>query len=290
MATLRDIRRRINSVKSTQQITKAMKMVAAAKLRRAQEQLERLRPYAVGLDKMLRHVAARVNHQLNPYLQAREVKTIGYVVVTADRGLCGSFNANILRRAKNEIDAQIEQGFDVRIAAVGKKAFDFFSRRGYQIDYKLINIFNNLQFGHATDIAGSLGRRFLEKELDLIYIVRAEATSPVKQKVVVEQFLPIVPDEPEEETGAIYHFEYIFEPDPETLLHWLCPKSLNIKVWRALLESYFAEQGARMVAMESATDNAQEMIYNLTLYYNKVRQATITKEITEIVGGAEALK
>ncbi len=266
-------------------------MVAAAKLRRAQEQLEQLRPYAVGLDKMLRHVAARINHQLNPYLETREeVQRIGYIVVAADRGLCGSFNANILRRAKNEIDAQIEQGYDVRIAAIGKKVFDFFSRRGYTIDYKLINIFNQLQFGYATDISGSLGKRFLEKELDLIYIVRAEALSPVKQKVVVEQFLPIVPDEPEEETGSAYHFEYIFEPDPETLLHELCPKSLNVKIWRALLESYYAEQGARMVAMESATDNAQEMIYNLTLYYNKVRQATITKEITEIVGGAEALK
>ncbi|RMD93684.1 MAG: ATP synthase F1 subunit gamma [Calditrichaeota bacterium] len=287
MATLRDIRRRINSVKSTQQITKAMKMVAAAKLRRAQEQINRLRPYADGLTLMLEHVAAKVEHQLNPYLQEREVHRIGYIVVTADRGLCGSFNANILRRAKREVDAQIEAGQQVELITIGKKGFDFFRHREYAINFKLTNLFNRLEYSHALEIANDTREKFLQGYFDQIFIVHAEALSPVKQNVVVEQYLPIVAVPPEEK---IYHFEYMFEPSPEQLLQELCPKSLNIRIWRALLESFFAEQGARMVAMESATDNAQEMIYHLTLYYNKVRQATITKEISEIVGGAEALK
>lgn len=287
MATLRDIRRRINSVKSTQQITKAMKMVAAAKLRRAQEQIARLRPYADSLNNMLEHVAARVDHRLNPYLQEREVRSVCVVVVTADRGLCGSFNANILRRAKLEIDALLEQGFSVTVAAIGKKGFDFFGRRGYEIGYKEVGLFNNLQFSHALGLASYISQRFLDGSFDQVRIVHAEALSPVKQKVVVDQLLPIVPHAPEQEGR---YFEYEFEPSPEILLNALCPKSLNVKIWRALLESFFAEQGARMVAMESATDNAQEMIYSLTLYYNKVRQATITKELIEIVSGAEALK
>ena len=287
MATLRDIRRRINSVKSTQQITKAMKMVAAAKLRRAQEQIARLRPYADGLANMLAHVAAKVDHRLNPYLQEREVQTICFTILTADRGLCGSFNANIIRRAKNEIDAQLEAGKQVKLVTIGKKGYEFFSRRGYEIDFKEIGLFNNLQFSHATSLASFLGQRFLDGSYDQVYLIHAEALSPVKQNIVMHQLLPIIAQEPDE---GERHYEYEFEPAPDVLLNELCPRSLNIKTWRAMLESYFAEQGARMVAMETATDNAQEMIYHLTLYYNKIRQATITKELIEIVSGAEALK
>jgi F-type H+-transporting ATPase subunit gamma len=287
LATLRDIRRRISSVKSTQQITKAMKMVAAAKLRRAQERMLRARPYARSIDELLGHVAAKVDPALHPLLAVREPKTVAFVVVTGDRGLCGSFNANIIRRATTEVQASRENGIEVALIPVGKKAFDHFNRRHYSIFEKYINFFNALDFSHAQDIAALVQEQYINEKLDRVYLIFNEFKSAAQQNIVVQQLLPIAPRPPKEEK---YPADFLFEPSPIKILDTLCPRYLNIEIWQALLESFAAEMGARMMAMDAATDNAKEIIDQLTLYYNKVRQATITKELIDIVGGAEALK
>ncbi|MFQ5863712.1 MAG: ATP synthase F1 subunit gamma [bacterium] len=287
MATLRDIRRRISSVRSTQQITKAMKMVAAAKLRKAQARLISARPYAYRLGQLLSHVAAKENRSLHPLLAVREPNRICYVVVTADRGLCGSFNANIIRMAKAEIDAHnsLEK---TTLVTVGRKGFEHFSRRGFELIERYINLFDQLEFKHAVNISSLIQNLYQSKELDRVFVVYNEFKSAAVQRVIVEQLLPIEPQLPE--FDKYQPVDYLHEPSAGKILDEVCPKNLNIQMWRILLESYAAEQGARMVAMDAATDNAQEMIYDLTLYYNKVRQSTITKEISEIVGGAEALR
>ncbi|RMF65148.1 MAG: ATP synthase F1 subunit gamma [Calditrichaeota bacterium] len=287
MATLRDIRRRIASVKSTQQITKAMKMVAAAKLRRAQEQLVNSRPYAYRLNQMLAHVAAREDRGMHPLLEEREPRTVCYIVVAADRGLCGSFNANVLRKSKGEIDGH-EAETTLKVVAVGRKSHEFYSRRGYPVVKSFTGFFNRMHYQHALDIARFVREMYEQRECDRVFVVYNQFKSAAVQRVAVEQLLPIEPEEPE--VDKYLPAEYLFEPSVQQILNLLCPRNLDTQVWRVLLESYAAEQGARMVAMESATDNAQEMIHDLTLYYNKVRQSAITKEILEIVAGAEALK
>ncbi len=287
MATLRDIRRRISSVKSTQQITKAMKMVSAAKLRKAQERLINSRPYANRIDELLAHVSAKVDRNLHPLLVEREPKNVCYVIVTSDRGLCGSFNANIIRTAKTEIEANNTDG-KASLVTIGKKGFEHFSRRGFNVIEKYLNFFDELDFNQAVHISDLIQKMFLQKELDRVFFVYNEFKTAAVQKVVVHQLLPIQAQLPE--TVKYQSVDYLYEPSLASILDELCPKHLNIQMWRALLESYASEQGARMVAMESATENAEEMIYDLTLYYNKVRQAAITKEISEIVGGAEALR
>lgn len=286
MATLRHIKRRIGSVKSTQQITRAMKMVASVKLRRAQERMLRARPYAHSIDELLGHVAAKIDRSLHPLLAEREPKNVCFVVITGDRGLAGSFNANITRLAKSEIDAHIAEGRSVSAITVGRKGFEFFNRRGYRLLEKYVNFFNDLEFRHAQDIGELIKSQFIGEELDRIYLVYNEFKSAIQQRIVVQQLLPIVPRPPREEK---YHVEFILEPSPDLILDTLCPKYLNIEVWHALLESYAAEMAARTAAMDAATENAQEMIDQLTLNYNKARQAAITKELSEIVGGAEAL-
>ncbi|MFQ5751251.1 MAG: ATP synthase F1 subunit gamma, partial [bacterium] len=206
---------------------------------------------------------------------------------TADRGLCGSFNANIIRITKNEMQAQNNHK-SARLVTIGRKGFEHFSRRDFDIIEKYDNFFDELQFKHAVTISNMIQKMYQQQELDRVFLVYNEFKSAAVQKVVVEQLLPIQAREPEVEKYR--PVDYLYEPSVSSILHALCPKYLNIEMWRILLESYASEQGARMVAMESATENAQEMIYDLTLYYNKVRQATITKEISEIVGGAEALR
>lgn len=285
MATLRDIKRRISSVRSTQQITKAMKMVAAAKLRKAQVAIIGTRPYCNRLQEMLGHVAAQVRRDLHPLLAERELKRLGLVVVSADRGLCGGFNSNIIRRARQEISALPE--LEVSLIVIGKKAYEHFSRHEFPILGQYLDIFHDLEFSQATAIATDLIDKFTHHQLDKILLVYNEFKSPVKQRIVVEQLLPIKTILPEK---IKYPVDYIYEPGPEAILDALCPKNINIQIWRVLLESNAAEQAARMTAMESATENAQDMIKELTLYYNKVRQATITKELIEVVSGAEALK
>ena len=287
MATLRDIRRRISSVKKTQQITKAMKMVAAAKLRRAQERVEKARPYATGLSEVISRVSANVDVELNPFFQKREQeKSITYIVISADRGFCGGFNSNIFKAAKKVIDDDMATGKDVRIIVVGKKGVDFFTRRKYPVVASYPGIFRDLVLEDALTISKDVQKSFLNLETDSVKIIYSVAITAISTEVRNEQCLPILPAE---QTGRS-DGEYLFEPNPQEMLDYLCPSVVNTSIWQALLESYSAEEGARMVAMDSATDAAQDMIDSLTLHYNKARQAAITSEISEIVGGAEALK
>ncbi|MFQ6112702.1 MAG: ATP synthase F1 subunit gamma, partial [bacterium] len=256
MATLRDIRRRITSVRSTEQITKAMKMVAAAKLRKAQERLVSARPYAYRLGQLLSHVAAKEDRSLHPLLAVREPSRLCYVIVTADRGLCGSFNTNITRRARSEIDSQdsVER---VTLVTVGRKGFDHFSRRGYDILERYVNFFDQLEFKHAVNISSLIQRLYQSRELDRLFVVYNEFKSAAVQRVTVEQLLPIEPELPK--FDKYEPVDYLYEPSAGKILDEICPKNLNIQIWRILLESYAAEQGARMVAMDAATDNAEEM-------------------------------
>lgn len=286
MATLREIRTRIGSIKSTQKITKAMKMVASARLRRAQEKIIATRPYAARFQKIVGHLMARMEGISTPYLVRRSDEKILFVVVTADRGLCGAFNANIIRHAVSKIADHADK--DLSLFVIGKKGYDFFSRRDYQIFNHKINFFNHLDFIDAKEIVGDMVSAYLEEQFDRIEVIYNEFKSAVRQDVVVEQFLPFKPDEEMERSAS--QVDYLYEPGKKEILDQIIPKQLNIHMWKVLLESNAAEQGARMTAMESATDNAEKMIDQLTLHYNRARQAAITKEISEIVGGAEALK
>ncbi|NOX36173.1 MAG: ATP synthase F1 subunit gamma [Calditrichaeota bacterium] len=287
MATLREIKRRIGSIKSTQQITKAMKMVAAAKLRRAQENIFAVRPYAYKVRELIGDLMEQIEFFDDPLLEERPVERALLVVVTADRGLCGAFNSNIIRRAIREIE--IHPQIETWLVTVGKKGNDFFAKRDYRIENSYLDVFNNLQFDRAKAIVNYLIEAFVSGKVDQVKIVYNEFKSVIQQNLVVEQFLPITRQHMASgESG--YRTDYIYEPSKEAILKALLPKHLNVQFWRVLLESFAAEQGARMTAMENATDNATELIYELTLQYNKARQAAITKEISEIVGGAEALK
>ncbi len=280
MATLKAIRRRIASVKSTQKITSAMKMVAAAKLRRAQMQIEKARPYSLKLRETTASLAARTDPGRHPLLAVREPRKTAVMVVSGDRGLCGSFNSNIIRKAESVVKGGEE------LILVGKKGVDYFTKRGYNVAQKHSNIFRELNFGHASSIGEMLSRYYTERELDRVLLIYNEFKSAVQQFVVMEQLLPLKPAE----TPEAYPQDYIFEPSADEVLSSLLPLNLNIQIWRVLLESNAAEQGARMTAMENATDAAQEMIESLTLTYNKARQAAITKELLDIVGGSVGLE
>jgi F-type H+-transporting ATPase subunit gamma len=285
MATLRNIKRRIVSVKSTQQITKAMKMVAAAKLRKAQIRLISARPYAYEMEQVLGHIAARSKKEPVALLQTRKIKRVCYVIVTADRGLCGSFNANLIRRGVQEFEScQVEKKI---IFAVGRKGYEFFSRRSYPVKVHKIDLFNSLDFSHAQQISARLAQLYQKKLVDQIVVVYNEFKSAMQQKIIVEQFLPIKPVATSTDKFPV---GFIFEPNPEAILRRLAPLNLNIQMWRILLESSASELGARMTAMETASENAEDMIKELVLYYNKARQASITKELNEIVSGANALR
>ena len=287
MATLRDIRRRITSVRSTQQITKAMKMVAAAKLRKAQDNILKARPYAYELKEVIGHVVQLVDKNLHPLLKERDSNKVALVVVTADRGLCGAFNMNIIRRATEVIKTLLANGKEPHLILVGRKARDFFGRRDYPIINRHFDFFNDLDFTHAQVIGSEIISLFIEQEFSQISVIYNEFKSVIQQNIIVENLLPLPSILPEDAGNVV---DYIYEPSPDVLLDVLLPKEINIQMWRILLESNAAEQGARMTAMEMATENAEDMIKSLTLHYNRARQAAITKEINEIVGGAEALK
>jgi F-type H+-transporting ATPase subunit gamma len=279
-----DIRRRIRSVKNTQQITKAMKMVAAAKLRRAQERMFAARPYAGGLRQVLASVAARVDISTHPLLQSREPeRNVVVVVVTADRGLCGAFNANVIRAAQNFIREHSFEG--VELVTIGRKASDFFRRRTIPIRRNVF-VAQALSLDVAREIADSLIKDFVDEKIDGVYVAYNEFKSLIAQHVRVERLLPIPREfEADPNKPAI---DYLYEPGPEQILSDLLPKHIEFQLYRVLLESAAAEQGARMTAMEAATKNASDMINYLTLTYNRIRQAAITKEIIEIVSGASA--
>ncbi len=290
MATLRDIKRRIKGVQSTQKITKAMKMVAAARLRRAQDRIINARPYAREIFEMLSHLVTDNDITANPYIKQREEVHTAVVVVTADRGLCGAFNANIIK----ETIRYIEEEYSVnktkcRLFCIGKKGYDFFSKRDYKIVYNKKGFFSSLNYDAALEISNEIIDGYLKKEYDKVIIIYNEFKSVIQQKIIVEQFLPIpVLKKSGKEKYAFNN--YIFEPDQVSILNYILPKHLKGQMWRILLESNAAEYGAQMTAMDNATTNAKELIRTLQLKFNKERQAAITKEILEIVSGANALK
>jgi len=281
MPALIDIRRRIRSVKSTQQITKAMKMVSAAKLRRAQEAMFAARPYARKMMEVLNSMASRATPDAHPLLQERGHEKVLLVVITADKGLCGAFNANIIRTAARFL-ADRGEG-DVELALVGRKARDFFRRRTVKVRSERVGAFQALHYQTARELAAELMEAFTSGEADQVFLVYNEFKSVIQQRLVVDRLLPIErhalrPQEPS--------LDYLYEPEPAAIFATILPKHVEVQVWRALLESNAAEHGARMTSMDSATNNASEMIDRLTLYMNKVRQAAITKEIIEVVSGA----
>ena len=288
MANLQHLRRKISSVKNTQKITKAMKMVAAAKLRRSQQSILAFRPYGLRLRSMISDLSVRVNRAAHPLLQKRPVKTIQVTVVTSDRGLCGAFNTNIFRKALQVIEECEARGAKVIVGVVGKKGGDFFRRRHWVIRDPFINIFERLTYEHAIDIAQTGAEAFKNEVFDEVHVVYNEFKSAVQQRVIVEKLLPVEPLE-EGDTPSIGG-GYLFEPNEETLLAELLPKYAQAQIYRILLESSAAEQAARMTAMDGATRNAGEIIKKVTLVYNRSRQEAITKELMDIVGGAEALK
>jgi F-type H+-transporting ATPase subunit gamma len=291
MASLIDIRRRLRSVKSTQQITKAMKMVAAAKLRRAQERVVGARPYAKLLSDVLASVRAHLGEVTHPLLAEREEKRVLVVVVAGDRGLAGAFNTNV-NRATGQLLAAHPEWTEVRILPVGKKALEFWRRRKIPLTEETYSgIFATLKYADAKKIAGFLAEEFLEDRIDAAYIVVNEFRSILSQVVHRDRLLPLAPKPVgEKDASAGPGTEYLYEPDAATILAWLLPRYLEFTIYRALAESAAAEMGARMTAMDSASKNAGELIDKLTLTYNRARQARITKELIEIVSGAAALE
>ncbi|HET9794592.1 MAG TPA: ATP synthase F1 subunit gamma [Thermoanaerobaculia bacterium] len=284
MASLIDIRRRLRSVKNIQQITRAMKMVAAAKLRRSQDRVIAARPYAASLRDVLANVSARVREARHPLLAERDEKKVLLMVVAGDKGLAGAFNANVNRAVGALLREKSWE--EVTLLAVGKKAFDFWKRRSIPIRASYPGIFSRLEFRHAREIAEILTGLFVSGEIDSAYVVYNEFKSIMAQVVRVERLLPIARTAMSASEQAI---DYLFEPDPAEILARLLPRYLEFAVFKVLLESNASENGARMTAMDSSTKNAGDMIDSLTLTYNRARQARITKELIEIVSGAAAL-
>lgn len=297
MASLRDIRKRIRSVKNTRQITKAMKMVSAAKLRKAQDAIIAARPYATMLDQIISDLAARSGDQemAHPLLTARPVRRAEVVLLTSDRGLAGGFNSNVIRRANRFLyeNSGLER---IQFSTVGRKGHDFFRQRGQNIRKDFGGLYQRLTYLSAKAVAEELTASFLNNEVDAVYIIYNEFLSAISQKIVVSQMLPLqtfgpaaaAAGAPAPASQTLVDFKY--EPSRQEVLDRLVPQAVSIKLYRALLESVASEHGARMSAMENATSNATDMIGKLSLHYNRTRQAVITKELMEIVSGAEALK
>ncbi len=285
MPNILDIRRRIRSVKNTQQITKAMKMVSAAKLRRAQERVMSARPYAQKILSVLNSLVTRSEGQTHPLLEDRGRERIQVVVITADKGLCGAFNSNIIKAAQNFIGENRHR--QLTLNCVGRKGRDFFRKGSLPLVHESVNIFARLDYTHAKQISSTLMEEFSNKEVDAVYLVYNEFKSVIQQRIVVEQLLPIQKLAASEEASLI---GYIYEQPPGEIFSSLIPKHVEVQVYRALLESAAAEHGARMTAMDAATNNAVDLIDSLTLTMNRARQAGITREIIEIVGGAAALE
>jgi F-type H+-transporting ATPase subunit gamma len=296
VASLRAIRTRIRSVRNTQKITKAMKMVAAAKLRRAQDAVVRARPYAQLIDEMLAQLAAdhaEADLPPHPLMAVRPLRRAEVVLMTSDRGLCGGFNSNIIRRGQRFL---IEEGAEferIQFSTVGKRGRDFARKRGIQTRKDYVGFFGRLRYTQAREIADDLIVAYERDELDAVYLLYNEFKSAIVQQISLVQLLPLKPraqaQRPPGPEGFITP-EHIFEPSRPEVLQSLLPRYLAMQIWRALLESEASEHGARMTAMDSATKNASDMIGRLTLDYNRARQAAITKELMEIVSGAEALK
>jgi F-type H+-transporting ATPase subunit gamma len=285
VATLRDIRRRIRAVQSTQKITRAMKLVAAAKLRRAQERILEARPYAHKMSDLLGNLALRTAPERHPLLARREGGRRQIVIITADKGLCGAFNTNVIRRSL-EFIRQSEEA-SLTLVVVGRKARDHYRRRPWTVKSEMLGFFDRLAYAHAAELSTRLIQDYLSEETDEIHLIYNEFRSVAVQRVVREQLLPITPAAVPADAAVV---DYLYEPSADAILAALLPRHVTIQVYRALMESLAAEYGARMTAMEAATTNASDMIDLLTIQYNKARQERITKELLDIVGGAEALR
>jgi F-type H+-transporting ATPase subunit gamma len=287
MPSLIDLRRRIRAVKSTQQITKAMKMIAASRLKRAQDRVVAARPFAQRMLKVLNGLVSRVEQEAHPLLRMPDPasgRTL-LIVITGDRGLSGSFNSNVVKAATQFI-AGDGAGRAVALGLIGRKGRDFFRRRGFDVVYEQTGIFQRLAFAHATEVATAAIEEFTSGRASSVYLVYNEFKSVMSQRIVVERLLPIPRLESEQEAGS--GVEYLYEPPPPDIFRGLLPRHVQVQIYRALLESNAAFYAAQMTAMDAATRNSAEMIENLTLYMNKVRQAAITREIIEVVSGAAA--
>lgn len=290
MASLKEVRSRITSVNSTRQITSAMKMVSAAKLKRAQDAVTNMRPYANKLSEILSNLSASLDTSENTYAAERKIKNVLIVAITSNRGLCGGFNNNIIK-ASNRLINEYEKNTNVAILSIGKKASDYYRHTHYHIKGSdlpkhLNEIYANLTFEEVAKVAQNIMSHYADKSIDKVYLVYNKFKNAAVQEVMSEQMLPIVPPKA---TEAKSSGDYIFEPDKKQIVDDLIPKALKLQLFKALLDSFASEHGARMTAMHKATDNATDMLKELKLTYNKARQAAITKEILEIVGGAEAL-
>jgi len=288
MATLRDIRNKIAAVKKTQQITKAMNMVAAAKLRGAQQRMEGFRPYARAFSMMFGNMAGRVEPEIHPFFQqAPEVTKVGLVLMTADRGLCGSFNVNLINQAVKFIREKEAEGLEVSLICVGRKGRDFFRRRKREMVAQFVDVWNKFDFSNAVAVAREIMSAFLSGAVQEVHLIYSTFVNMAVQRPRLVQLLPIQPGEAAEEAVSV---EYLFEPPMEQFLEYLLPKYINVQVYHGFLENSASEHAARMTAMDNAQSNCNEMITQLTLVMNKARQTAITRELMDIVGGAEALK
>jgi len=287
MLSLKALRRRIASIRSTQQITRAMKMVAAARLRRAQERIIEARPFADKMREVLQSLSLRTDPEVHPLLARREMKRVELVVITTDRGLCGSFNQNVFRRVERFFRENRPLHEEISLTLVGRKGLEYFRRRGASIIRDYVNRFRDIDYEAAATIGRDVIEDYTSEAVDGVFLVYNEFRSPLVQRIMIKELLPIEPIEAEPD---YYPVEYIYEPSADAILSELLPRYVEVQIYRALLESVAGEHGARMMAMDAATENAQDMIERLTLMYNKARQSAITKEMLEIVAGAEALR
>ncbi|MBI5204647.1 MAG: ATP synthase F1 subunit gamma [Nitrospirae bacterium] len=287
MPTLRDIKRRIKAVQSTSKITKAMKMVAAAKFRKAQQRMFEMRPYADRMNSILSSLAAGAEGEAHPLLAVRPRKKVEVLVLTSDRGLCGAFNTNILKAAANHTSKLQKEGFELNISSVGRKARDYYKRRNIPLHKAWTGISGRIAYTNVQEIAAEIIENYTNETVDEVVLIYNELKSVVAQKIVVTRLLPLAPIEASETLPV---FNFIYEPSKEEIFSSLLPKNVEIQIYRALLESQASEEAARMSSMENATKAANDMIDSLTLQFNKARQAAITKELMDIVGGVEALK
>jgi len=299
MANLKEIRKRITSVKNTRKITRAMKLVAAARLRKAQDNVVRLRPYADSTVEIITSLASRLGHEEHPLLARREPKKILLILLTSDRGLAGAFNTGISKAAFRTYTEFVQEGKEVSVAAIGRKGSEYFRRRGVAIAHSFGHVYEQLSYSKARTIGELIINEYTKKKVDAVYIAYNEFKSAISQKIELQRLLPI--ELPQELTDTsqdgvvdgkdnLGQVEYLYEPEQKTLLNTLLPLHVHAGIYRALLESVASEHGARMTAMDNATNNAADMIQALTLQANRARQAAITTELMEIIGGAEALK
>ncbi len=288
MPTLRDIKRRITAVKNTKQITKAMKMVATVKLRKSQSRMLKMRPYADKMNSVIASLSSERESQ-HPLIVPRQRKTVEIVVVTSDKGLCGAFNSNILKDAVNFISKHEKEGFNMSISAIGKKASDYFKRRNITMRKSWTGLSGEIVYSDINEISSDIIENYINEKIDEVFIIYNEFKTVMAQKVSIVKLLPMADIEASGEAEGL-SASFIYEPSREEIFNQILPKNMEIQVLRAMLESQASEEAARMTAMGNATKNADEMIDKLTLQYNKARQASITKELMDIVGGVEALK